>query len=147
MNKYENLFDRFAGIFKQTSRKSVSVPKLYSRGRALGQIVSHTGARSTPKLDLTFNNNANMVPQSINVSSNNSVQALPENPNRKYLLIQNVSGDSIVVNFGSEAVVSPQQGFLIYDNGNYEPSIAPKSSIEIIGTVATNQLIHFMEGV
>lgn len=71
---------------------------------------------------------------------------LPPNAQRKYLLIQNLSGDSVYVNLGSPASASPQKGVVVFTNGNYEfTPIAPEDSIHILGTLAA-QTVVILEG-
>lgn len=82
------------------------------------------------------------------VNSTASKLILPPNPSRKYLLIQNLSGNDIYVNFGSPASASPLKGFVIFTNGNYESPAksAPDSSVHILGVSAT-QDVSIIEGI
>lgn len=66
--------------------------------------------------------------------------------NRKSVLIQNLSGDTIYVNTGAPAKSSPVAGIAIFTGGNYEPYFTPGDSIWAIGTVATEQQIAVMVG-
>ena len=63
---------------------------------------------------------------------------------RKYLLIQNISGSSIYVSFGSQA--SPTGSIEIVAGGNYEPSVPPVDSINMIGSISAYQRVIITEG-
>lgn len=78
------------------------------------------------------------------VTSTQSKLILPPNAQRKYLLIQNLSGDSVYVNLGSPASATPQKGVVVFTNGNYEfTPIAPEDSIHILGTLAAQTIVIF----
>lgn len=66
--------------------------------------------------------------------------------NRKSVLIQNLSGDTIYVNVGAPAKASPVAGIAVFTGGNYEPYFTPGDAIWAIGTVATEQQIAVMIG-
>lgn len=78
------------------------------------------------------------------VTSTQSKLILPQNTRRKYLLIQNLSGDTIYVNVGSPASQTPQKGVAVFTNGNYEfTPRAPEDSIHILGTLASQVVVIF----
>jgi len=68
-----------------------------------------------------------------------SVQVLPANQNRTYLLIQNKAAGSIFFSFGNKANV--YDGVVIEAGGNYEPYIYPFSSLHIIAALADSDII------
>lgn len=68
-----------------------------------------------------------------------SVQVLPSNQNRTYLLIQNKSGGSIFFSFGNKA--NTYDGVEIVAGGNYEPYIYPSSSLHVIASLAASDII------
>lgn len=107
-----------------------------------GQPVDTIGraARKSP-------DNVRMTSMVYQVTSTASKLILPPNPRRSYLLIQNLSGDSIYVNLGSAASSTPVKGIVIFTNGNYEATPkAPVESVHILGTLALQDVIIF-EGV
>lgn len=78
------------------------------------------------------------------VSLTQSKLILPPNPQRKYLLIQNLSGDSVYVNIGSPASATPQKGVVIFTNGNYEfTPVAPEDAVHILGTLTAQTIVIF----
>ncbi len=68
-----------------------------------------------------------------------SVQVLPSNQNRTYLLIQNKSGGSIFFSFGNKA--NTYDGVEIVSGGSYEPYIYPSSSLHVIASLAASDII------
>lgn len=74
-----------------------------------------------------------------------SKQALPTNAQRKSLLVQNLSGDTIYLNIDAPASASPIAGIAIFTGGNYEPSFVPTGAVWVVGTTGT-QAVVVMEG-
>jgi len=68
-----------------------------------------------------------------------SVQVLPANNNRTYLLIQNKSAAPVYFSFGNKANV--YDGVEIVAGGNYEPYIYPSSSLHMIASVADSDVV------
>jgi len=68
-----------------------------------------------------------------------SVQVLPANGNRTYLLIQNKSGGSIFFSFGNKA--NTYDGVVIEAGGNYEPYIYPSSSLHIVASLVNSDVV------
>jgi hypothetical protein len=62
-------------------------------------------------------------------------QALPQNPNRQYLMVVNVSGGTIYLGFGAPAASAEQGGLPIPAGGNYErdAEFVPTNSIFVSG--------------
>lgn len=74
-----------------------------------------------------------------------SQEALPANPRRRYLLLQNRGATDVFVAFGSNAEVAT--GLEISaDNGNYEPYVAPSSSVNVISSSGSPKVI-IIEGI
>jgi len=61
-----------------------------------------------------------------------AIQVLPNNPARRYLLVQNNSFGFMYVGFGSKPAAS--NGFLIRPGKYFEPDVVPASSIYVLGT-------------
>lgn len=95
--------------------------------------------------------NVRITSSAYQVSAVQSKLILPPNPSRKTLLIQNLSGDTIYVNFGSPASAVPIKGFAIFTNGNvgYALGETPEDSLHILGTAAVNALqdVTIFEGI
>jgi hypothetical protein len=69
------------------------------------------------------------------VSNPNATAVFPQNPNRKYLLVQNLSGqNNVVLGFGS--IPSPtNNGILLSKNGGgvtFESSFTPTDSVYVV---------------
>lgn len=77
------------------------------------------------------------------LSVSGSVQALPDNAVRTYLLIQNAGTDTVIVKIGSS--ISTTEGILIAAGGAYEPRLVPKQSVWLKANSGT-QAVRILEG-
>ncbi len=68
-----------------------------------------------------------------------SVQVLPANANRTYLLVQNRSSGSVFMSFGNKS--NTYDGIEIVSGGNYEPYVYPFSSVHIIASLASSDVV------
>ncbi len=68
-----------------------------------------------------------------------SKQVLQDNPGRQYILVQNNSGGNIFIGFGTKA--DTINGVKIVPGGNYEPYLAPRSSIHVIASGANSNVV------
>jgi len=83
---------------------------------------------------------ANVFPFNVQTES---AQALSENSNRNYLVIQNNSGATVFVNFNAKA---NDAHIKIIPGGNYEPEVVPLDSVHLIASVADSS-VAIVEGV
>lgn len=73
-----------------------------------------------------------------------SVEALPANPGRAYLLIQNRGAVDVYLVFGGTAAVN--SGVKLAADGYYEPYVAPRSSVNVITSSGSSNVV-LVEGV
>lgn len=73
-----------------------------------------------------------------------STQILPDNPIRKYLIIENLGSTTIIAKFGS--IQSGSEGIQIPAGGNYEPYSAPTESLWIKSASSTDSMM-VLEGI
>lgn len=107
--------------------------------RYRGQVIDNFSRKS-------FSNKDSLIITSSahEVTSTQSKLVLQRNGRRRYLLVQNLSGDSIYLNVGSPASATPQKGVVIFTNGNYEfTPLTPEDSIHILGTLAAQTIVIF----
>lgn len=121
------------------SRKRTDVPQLYNvvrRGLVIPYYQTSGGSGVERK-----NVNSSLIHYTVNNIT--STPVLRANPNREYLLIQNISGSSIFYNI--DAPADALNGIEIFTAGNYEPHNPPTGAIYIFGSAAS-QRIGVIEG-
>lgn len=111
------------------------LPAQLGRGGPGGQPALDPGAPNQPGIN--FYNR-------LLVAGRTPQQALPANPARAYLLIQNRGANSVYIVFGARASVG--SGLEIKPDGVYEPLLAPASSINVKTASGTANVV-FVEGV
>lgn len=91
---------------------------------------------------MSHNNNIEFVNTLFRVGGIGT-EALPFNPKRRYLLIQNQTLTRVFLSFGNKA--SELKGIIIEGNGYYEPYVCPASSINFYSPTGANVMV--IEGV
>lgn len=89
---------------------------------------------------LTFTEN---VQQDFTVG-NTSLQLIPANLQRKYLIIVNKGPEHVVIKLGEPH--TGLEGIKIISGGNWEPIIAPNARIYAKSLSATNSTVYVLEG-
>lgn len=86
------------------------------------------------------------MPQVMNpfVVDTRGTMALPANPARGYLMIQNNSNADLYVNYDTDA--RALQSYIIGPGGYFEPRVVPTNSIYIASATLTNAACIVIEG-
>lgn len=81
--------------------------------------------------------------QQLSNITDTSSAVLNSNPQRNYLLIQNNGANDIFLNFGNKAEIN---NIKIVATGNYEPTVIPIDSINLVNTLGNESLCSIVEG-
>lgn len=137
VEEFEQRYKRDAKEWGSGLGQPMAIPGGYLPDKSPTQIFKTQG----PKTRTYTQTEAANVPL---VTTARSLQLLPANPDRNYLLIQNRGIASVFIAFDRLAAIS--NGIEIAGGGFYEPFSAPRNSVNVISAVP-GQLVIAIDGV